>query len=222
MSAMDKAEATQKRDLAMLRQLTERPEYWDLRVAPYLTESDSGCILWTGRVSPRGYGHVTILQEYAEGLNSRSVLVHRAALLRATGEAIDFGKVVDHLCHGWDDRCQGGNTCQHRRCVKTEHLSVTSIGENVMADGSKAIARVNAQKTHCSQGHLYDEENTDIWGGSRICRECRRQIARQKGRIFGEAARVLGITYREYLKQYGYTVATAQEIIANSTTKKGE
>jgi hypothetical protein len=42
-------------------------------------------------------------------------------------------------------------------------------------------AYVNSLKTHCPQGHPYDEENTYIRAsGSRVCKECyaNREVAR--------------------------------------------
>lgn len=40
----------------------------------------------------------------------------------------------------------------------------------------------NSQKTHCPQGHSYNEENTRVSRGSRFCRTCDRDKAREKRR----------------------------------------
>jgi hypothetical protein len=40
----------------------------------------------------------------------------------------------------------------------------------------------NKNKTHCPQGHPYDEENTIIDGASRKCRICKRSKAQARYR----------------------------------------
>ena len=35
-----------------------------------------------------------------------------------------------------------------------------------------AIGRLNAAKTHCPQGHAYDEANTYVYKRRRYCRAC--------------------------------------------------
>jgi len=37
----------------------------------------------------------------------------------------------------------------------------------------------NARKTHCAQGHPYDEANTAMLGGHRRCRQCEREWHRK-------------------------------------------
>jgi hypothetical protein len=50
--------------------------------------------------------------------------------------------------------------------------------------------RYNAEKTHCPQGHPYDEENTyDLPGGGRGCKECMREHTRKRRRRQGKAER---------------------------------
>ena len=50
--------------------------------------------------------------------------------------------------------------------------------------------RGNAEKTHCPQGHPYDEENTyEIPGGGRGCKECMREHTRKRRRRQGKAER---------------------------------
>ena len=39
-------------------------------------------------------------------------------------------------------------------------------------------AAVNAQKTHCIRGHLFDESNTRIYRGRRSCKICARDACR--------------------------------------------
>ena len=50
--------------------------------------------------------------------------------------------------------------------------------------------RHNAEKTHCPQGHPYDEENTyHLRGGGRGCKECMREHTRKRRRRQGKPER---------------------------------
>lgn len=53
----------------------------------------------------------------------------------------------------------------------------------VAEDGSVLIRHHQASKSHCAQGHPYDDENTYRKGGRRYCRACRRTwVARHRER----------------------------------------
>lgn len=86
-------------------------EFWTL------VERGSGCWLWTGSLSPDGYGIF------------RGRLAHRLVLI-LVGEAAPQNRLVDHRCHGEDKSCPGGKTCLHRRCVRPDHLEPVTSGEN--------------------------------------------------------------------------------------------
>lgn len=108
------------------------------------------CHVFIGHINTRGYGAF-----YVDG---RQVLAHRWAYERHRG-AIPEGAVIDHLC-------------RNRRCVRVDHLEAVTIAVNVLR-GVGPTAR-HVLKTHCPQGHPYDERNTyrDRRGG-RHCRRCR-------------------------------------------------
>lgn len=38
-----------------------------------------------------------------------------------------------------------------------------------------------AAKTHCPQGHPYDQKNTHRWGGKRYCRTCNNALPKRRG-----------------------------------------
>ncbi len=126
-----------------------------------------GCWLWNGAVQVTGYAM------YAD------TPMHRLAYELAHGP-IPKGLTVDHECHNSDPTCLGGNSCLHRRCVNPSHLSLKTIGQNVLA--GVGFAAVNARKTHCPQGHPYDEANTYVnpRTGGRMCRTCNRERARMR------------------------------------------
>lgn len=121
------------------------------------------CWLWTGSCTD-GYGHV------GNGAG-KLVLVHRAVYEALVGP-IPEGLVLDHV------RARG---CLDRRCVNPAHLEPVTFAENVSRGKS---GQFQAAKTHCPQGHPYDEANTYVApSGSRCCRICKRAaLLRSKAR----------------------------------------
>jgi hypothetical protein len=114
----------------------------------------STCWLWTGYINSDGYG------EYAsQYLTTR--LVHRISY------GLDKGYLpalpLDHLC-------------RHRHCVHPDHLEAV---ESIVNTRRSTAGLRMANKTHCPQGHPYDEENTILYKGKRKCRACKNERARQ-------------------------------------------
>ncbi|MHC3450828.1 HNH endonuclease signature motif containing protein [Streptomyces prasinus] len=134
---------------APLEKLTERTE-----------PGPNGCVLYTGCVTNRGYGQISV-----DGVQK---LAHRAIYELTVGPIPD-GMNLDHTCHNRDVTCMGGDDCVHRRCINVEHLEPVTGPENTRRGKGWAI---NGTKTHCPQGHPYDEENTYVFDGRRYCRTC--------------------------------------------------
>lgn len=110
----------------------------------------SGCVEWAGGVDARGYGHF-----YLDG---RTLFAHRVALILAGRGPID-GYVIDHLC-------------RNRRCVRPDHLEAVSDRVNILRGSGPSAA--HSVKTHCSQGHPFDEQNTYMRvRNGRLVRGCR-------------------------------------------------
>jgi hypothetical protein len=118
------------------------------------SESDpsSGCRVWKGKLNGNGYG-VLVLKRRGERLD---LLAHRLAYELERGRIGD-GLEIDHLC-------------RNRRCINTDHLEAVTKRVNVLR-GDGPTAR-NARKTHCQNGHPFDEANTMKRGQSRKCRIC--------------------------------------------------
>jgi hypothetical protein len=127
----------------------------------------NGCLLYTGTISQHGYGQLSV--------NGVRTLAHRAIYELTVGPIPD-GMFLDHTCHNVDDTCSGGSSCQHRRCVNIAHLEPVSGAENTRRGKGWAT---NGTKTHCRQGHPYDDKNTYAYGGRRYCRACNRAIKRR-------------------------------------------
>ncbi len=114
---------------------------------------DSGCWLWTGEVTPKGYGRGRFA--------GQRIYAHRLAYELFVGPFPD-GLVTDHLC-------------RNRRCVNPAHLEPVTNAENV------ARGMLGRSLTHCKRGHEFTPENTYRYGGTRACRACAR--IRNRGRV---------------------------------------
>lgn len=135
-------------------------------VAANTAPDASGCLVWTGPLTPQGYANAT-WQRPGMKMEAGG---HRIAYILAKGE-IPAGLVIDHLC-------------RNRACVNSDHLDTVVQRENVMRSPI-APGAINAAKTHCPQGHPYDVENTYVWRHTtrsttvRICKTCNRERARK-------------------------------------------
>ena len=124
-------------------------------------DSADDCWIWTAETSRGGYGR------FAAGSRSdgtrRSVQAHRYAYELLVGP-IPEGLELDHLC-------------RVRNCVNPAHLEPVTTKVNVLR--GIGLAARNAGKTHCPQGHPYDEANTYYYStGKRACRACRAAYSR--------------------------------------------
>lgn len=125
--------------------------------------SDKECWPWQGFITDKGYGY----GYFPESL--RRVSAHRLVWMLLVGP-LTPDQVLDHICHD-PDLCHEAEKCPHRACVNPSHLKVTTLALNSMR-GDSPVAR-NAQKTHCKNGHAFDEGNTIYRaGGGRTCKAC--------------------------------------------------
>jgi hypothetical protein len=109
------------------------------------------CWRWIGELTEDGYGRFL-----ARGVHGAA---HRWAYEHFI-EPIPDGLVIDHLC-------------RNHGCVNPAHLEPVTQAENLRRGDTFQAA--NAAKTHCPQGHPYDEVNTYITrSGTRSCRVCKR------------------------------------------------
>lgn len=130
------------------------------------------CWPWTGRINRDGYGITKVR-------GASSTLIHRLIYEVLVGQ-IPKGMTIDHTCHRAEE-CEGGRTCQHRRCCNPAHLKVAGRGPNALRGNSPA--GLNSRKTHCGRDHEYTPSNTYWYQGKRQCQKCRHindQIAIQR------------------------------------------
>jgi hypothetical protein len=117
---------------------------------------ESGCWEWTGAVTNQ-YGNCWNYVFPRGG--ARRTQAHRLSYILAKGE-IPEGLQIDHLC-------------KNKICVNPAHLEAVTQRENLLRGDT--VASRNAAKTHCTHGHEFNEENTNVNAkGYRICRQCNR------------------------------------------------
>ena len=132
----------------------DESKFWDK------VEITNYCWNWAAATTRGNYGIF--------GTGNKLEIAHRVSYKLHKGE-IPEGLVIDHLC---------SNTL----CVNPAHLEAVTQKENVMR--GIGIGSKNSKKTHCPQGHEYDEDNTYIDPRNRRrCIECGRIKSRQYKRI---------------------------------------
>lgn len=121
------------------------------RITSKIDTQESGCWLWMGTLSTRGYGRL-----WCDGKVRQA---HRVVYEILVGP-IPSGLQLDHLC-------------RVRRCVNPQHLEPVTNREN----GRRGtVAQVNRArqlgKTHCKHGHSLSDAYWDRTAGRRRCRPC--------------------------------------------------
>jgi hypothetical protein len=125
-----------------------------------VADLDGPCHIWAGSVGSHGYGQI--------GTPNGQRTAHTFMWEQAQGPIPD-GMVIDHRC-------------RNRACCNVNHLRLVTPKLNVHENNSSPPA-VNANKTHCIRGHIFDVVNTRIEkSGSRRCRICDKEKA-QRARL---------------------------------------
>ena len=150
-----------ERIVSMQPQFTTPPTFSDPRLPARFWEkvriAPNGCWDWIAAKGTKGYGYFRI--------GGRLRLAHRLAYETLIAP-IPAGLESDHLC-------------RNRACVQPDHIEPVTHLENLLR-GLTLIA-ANVAKTHCPQGHPYDEANTYIRSrGGRECRTCHRDSIRRR------------------------------------------
>ena len=130
--------------------LTQSTTFGDPRLPAWLWRRIAvvdGCWIWATGLSAAGYGRIR--------WDGELVYAHRLMYESLIGP-IPEGLEIDHLC-------------RNRACVDPAHLEPVTHRVNLLRGD---VGAFNAAKTHCPQGHPYDEANTGRSGTHRYCRRC--------------------------------------------------
>lgn len=133
-----------------------------------IPEPNSGCWLWTGALTGKGYGKIS--------LHGRLSAAHRVSWETYRGKIPD-GWEIDH------------RVCRLKCCVNPDHLVPCERLEHVaQPDSAPSVKR---SKTHCPKGHPYFGANLYLTGnGGRACKICRDEnVGRRKVKIAATAAK---------------------------------
>ena len=123
------------------------------------------CWIWTGNLQGDGYGRVRMSRP------RRYSRAHKILFEELFG-VVPENLVLDHLC-------------RVHACVNPFHLEPVTQRINLLR-GETSTARL-AAKTHCPQGHEYNEENTYVRKeGWRFCKVCGNE--QRKARILAKRA----------------------------------
>ena len=120
-----------------------------LRIEAHLIYAENGCWLWQGYQDRDGYCQVVLRRKVRRA--------HRAVWFAVKGT---IGKewLIDHLC-------------RVRYCVNPKHLRKVTPLENTL-ENSKSIQALNAKKTHCKHGHVFDRRYPIRKGSNKFQRYC--------------------------------------------------
>jgi hypothetical protein len=135
------------------------------------------CWTWQSAKNRKGYGEFFLSHNKVR----KKIYAHRYAY-ELLVDPIPDGLVIDHLC-------------RNPSCVRPSHLEPVTTRENVLR-GTSPSAK-NVDKTHCPQGHPYDEANTEYpMPGERRCITCRRAerrsyMARRRAQERAERAKAM-------------------------------
>jgi len=157
----------------------------------------TGCWEWTGHVTRKGYG-----QFYAEGTH---IQAHRWSYLRWVGD-VPSGLVLDHF------------RCDNPKCANPKHVRPVTQRENILRGSSAAVR--NLAKVRCPKGHELTEDNCVsalLRRGHRSCLKCHRRRANEQVDVLRAARLSLGVSYKEYIAQYGQSVAVARRILGDDS-----
>jgi hypothetical protein len=130
-----------------------------------------------GRVRSHKGGRLRILRPCVNSLGYHNQTLYEGGQPVFTyAHALVMAAFVGPRPEGMDTRHLDGNPANNR----LTNLAYGTRAEN-MRDKRRHGRNVNLNKTHCPQGHPYDETNTYVWprDGSRHCRTCVREAGRR-------------------------------------------
>lgn len=139
------------------------------------TRDIDGHKIWVGFRTEKDYGLISFMSRHPT--NHATVLVHRLAYYLYVDKNIATNGL--NVLH----------KCDKPPCWEPTHLFMGTQGDN-NRDMSEKGRHFNSKKTHCPQGHEYNEENTCLSNGARYCRVCIRIDTKRRYHVDKEIQRL--------------------------------
>jgi hypothetical protein len=143
-------------DSCLLDNKIQIPTVWLERFLAKIDRSSgpNACWLWLGWKTPFGHGQYKFGPQGAVPWKA-----HRLAWALVNGE-IPEGHHIHHKCN-------------NPSCVNPSHLEPVTPREHVIEKTLTSVSAICAAKTHCQNGHEFNEENARFTkNGKRVCRIC--------------------------------------------------
>lgn len=121
---------------------------------------DDKCWEWLGNKNGNGYGQ---FKKFGQVIR-----LHKFSYEFFKGR-VPKGLEIDHLC-------------RIRHCFNPNHLEAVTHQENILRGNVVGSNKGHHSKTHCPQGHEYNEKNlvkSAKWRTCRICKNKRNRIYRK-------------------------------------------
>ena len=142
-------------------------EIWS-RFMAKVSIQENGCWEWAGCLT-HGYGIF-----HVPGTKNCVARAHEFAYQHLVSP-VPEGLELDHLCH-------------NPKCVNPKHLDPVTHQENMIRGLAFNSNRGNCLKTHCIQGHPFNETNTYIGkDGHRHCLACLKERSQRYYRLKKQA-----------------------------------
>lgn len=124
------------------------------------TSNETGCHLWQGGTTDRGYGNI----RYRKKVKRVHVLTYELSKGK-----VPKGLELDHLC-------------KNILCCNIDHLEAVTHKVNVeRGDLNLVSGKKSSLITHCPKGHEYSGNNLYVnKKGHRFCRTCARERKRNR------------------------------------------
>lgn len=141
------------------------PVIRDRLYAKAIIDLESGCWIWTGNITPDGYGRIKLPGPKD---SRRTWAAHRVSWELHNGP-IPKGLQIDHLC-------------RVTACVNPAHLDVVTGQENIRRRLPAGGNLGRTAGTHCAKGHEFTPETTRVRMDKRgrECLTCERERERTR------------------------------------------